>query len=335
MPPCSPTEIKVSTWRSEAGQISSKSAYQTPQEHSGQPFNQIKDQEWPIKEIIGARTKGNEREFEISWNESVFHKIYLNKSEDGKYFVLIEGVKWDIDSHEIVESTDEMLESCIIKWPATWKPERELLNARELINEFDRREAERAAAKTSDEPRDSIKPVSGSLPLPQLMQPEALEDWEHVPHLPNKVPAMRFKPQAMEKYHGSDFREAFARDLDVSHSFLKHWQPEMDQRGLIFRRRFVDSGREFDLGRGERRRAIFDYICGVEQHRQCEACESGLGPFPKCVVSRSSSRGACANCACGSSSKKCNFHHESKFEGTFADAILISRSCKRTLAVYA
>lgn len=329
--PPSPSEIRVSTLR----MISKKhgiDAEQCAQESPSAPKvveimeiqdMEIQDREWPLNGIVDSKMNGNERMLLVHWSDSYFHPQYIHQRVNGCHYVLIDGVEeWDVHSFEEIGAEDDSLRLCLIKWVHTWKPEYELENAPDLVKAFDeKREREQAARRIP-----SFQPINRRSPnfaAAVGVQEDALEDLEQVEDDAFEVVAMRFKPEAGKSYRGGDFRNMFARMSWDTREPFNLWRPEADRRALTFRPQFVLKGREYNLQRQERRRAIYDYICGIEQEQQCENCEAGNGPFPKCVVALNSHNGACANCACGATAKICNFHPESEYKRASASAKLI------------
>lgn len=312
-PPTSPSEIKVSTLELislQHGIDAEQCAREQPSAPEAKEIMEIADQEWPLNEIVDAKIVDNERRLRVRWADSYIHPRYLHRRADGMQYVLIGAQQWEVEHCEEIPTDDNDLRLCIVRWMPTWMPELELRNARGLIDAFD----EQARLKAIDR---QLNPVKDESPVPELAITQGSRDVQwmgqgEVDEVPYGISGLRFDPQLDREYSGEEFREVLARELKDLRPPYSLWQPEMDQRRLTFRPAYVNRGNPFDLVRREKRRAVMDYICGIEQERQCAHCEGGAGPFPKCVVASNSLNGACANCACSSSAKRCNFHGESE-----------------------
>lgn len=327
-PPSSPSEVKVSTLElisQRHGIDAEQCSRELPSAPEAMEIMEIMDQEWPVNEIVDAKIVDNERRLRVRWADSYFHPMYLHRRRaDGMWYALIDGKQWEVECFEEIITEDDDLKLCIIHWMPTWMPERELGNAQELIDAFD----QEPRLKLIEQPSDFVErqsSVSETL-SPRASQDGEWVDWDEVGEGQPGIPALRFVPQLDKEYPGAEVREVLARELKDVRPPYSLWQPNMDQRTLAFRPEYVRRGNPFDLIRREKRRAVMDYICGVEQERPCEHCENGSGPFPKCVVAANSLNGACANCACSSSAKRCNFHGQCESTIFLSGAELTYRS---------
>jgi hypothetical protein len=338
LPPSSPSEIRVLKFQAINAKGNADIQRHAPERPSARGIVNSLNREYTLDHLANSQIVGGERFFEVCWKDSVIEDKYINFPEGGGCFVLIDGEPWVAKDYTQIEGGESDVMHFKLQWPTTWKAERELEHARELIEEFENRKSGReAAAESPDHVHNSIErftPVPESEPASSDEAEEAMADFEPEEMQRYKIPILRLQPTLGVEYSAADFREVIARTSGDSRPALKRWARAQDERAVIFRRSYIERGQGYDLGRTERAHAVFAQTSGEEQQRPCECCVNELGPFVECIVAPEFSGGACANCAVSTTAKRCNFHRECKSSSTRSNAKLIVLSYERVLAVY-
>lgn len=306
--------LPASPWRkaktaAEAPNVS-LSAWQSLQETGGEdsipdPF-EIPDRNWPVDKILESKVFDGERYFKVQWSEIELPRRSLHERGNGQLFVVIDRSPWEVES--FVQVTYAPTPLCMVKWKATWKRERYLPNASELIADFDKWQGKCSVSEAAapQHTTQSLTPKSEGSSSSSDLSEEATPSSRSPTNTALVIDKAKFVPREGFTYRGADFREALSRSK--SRHLLKEWNANMDEGSLVFRPSYVAKGREFNLERADKARGILVHFSGVEQQRECECCQKDLGPFTKCVVSPLSNHGACANCQCNSNARHCNFH---------------------------
>jgi hypothetical protein len=274
-----------------------------------QDIHELPDRDWPVAQMLEMRLEKSERFYKVQWSEIQCLEIFVHKSRDGEPYVMIAGASWPVESYKNSTCTKCCMPLVKVRWKATWKHERDLQDARGRISDFYKANGLESPLASDDGESIHVRNRASELNRrPDEIQSNERGDLQPEASVSHAIPTERFRPRAGVEYYGEDFRKALSRLSSGPSPLLELWVPEMDQRSLRFRPRYIALGHEFDLGRPEKARGILSYFCGFEQQRPCECCEKGAGFFIKCVVSAFSINGACANCQCSGRQRQCNFH---------------------------
>ena len=310
-----------STGRPTVESIVSSKSHTVADEIVAKPPAQYLGREFTVLHINDSATIHSEKHYLVHWADSIMHKS-LTRALDSGFIVNVDGEEWDAVSCTGIgrrKDCDELSELCYIQWKDTWVPQWQLDNARDAILEFEGLEMANAVLSHGEDVRSSIErpPLDQEpSPVPTARQErhDSLEaDLTH-DYQPD-IPRLILRPEAGADYRPG-LRELVARVIGAYSPMLKKWPGQNDKRHLLFSDSYIAKAFGFDMTRSERLNAAFAQISGVKQRRQCACCEKGNGPFVGCVVAANFAAGACANCAAGRNSRKCNFHVKCKTDAS-------------------
>lgn len=287
-----------------------------------------------MSHINDSQTSDSGKQYLVHWADTIVDKSLTRVVESG-FVVDVDGEEWEAISCTDISRAEDCDDRCYVQWKDTWVPEWALDNARDAILEHEGLAIADAVLGLGEDVRSSIERTSYDQ---ELSPPPSARRGRHRSseidlfheNQPD-IPKLIFKPEFGMDYRPG-LRELVERVIGGDSPLLQKWPETNDKRHLLFRELWVARASTFDMTRPERINAAFVQISGAEQKRPCECCERGNGPFIGCVVVANFANGACANCAIGWHSRKCNFHHNSKSNSAVIRLVLIIPSYRRSLA---